>query len=232
VSKVILHLRMPSWLQVLAEGIFPGLESVAARPQLGSDVIGVAAQICNLRKQSGKCFSLLTVPTSEHQSAAKLVTELATALGQIDGKSVLVVEFSSARIREFPGTTLISSHETALTSTTTHDDLFEENQMMHFVKATLCGPNADPVASACSEAFAAFLAAAQKRFSYILIEVPSATSSIVSLLIAPHCDGVLLTVGKGKSTISGVEKVMAAMQRAKARVIGYVFDLNPATLRR
>jgi Mrp family chromosome partitioning ATPase len=204
-----------------------GLDDV----RIGADLVAIAAQIRNIGMQHGKGFSLLVVPTAEGQSTATLAAGLAIALRQLDGRPVLVVEFSNGRTSSSASHTLIPAYETALVSTMTRDTLFEEKQMLHFVKATLCNPGADPVASASSDAFRSFLKAAEQRFGYVLIEAPCPRSSMESVLIAPWCDGILLTVSKSKSKMSDVRRVAALMQRVKARIIGYVYDLSPAPAR-
>jgi hypothetical protein len=193
-----------------------------------SDVIGIAAQIRALKGQSSSAFSLLVMPTSAHHSAIDLVQEMAVALRQIGEKSILVIEFSSRDACEKADglTTPYSSDNEALVC---EDTLFEVTQMPRFVKATLRNPDSDPTASASSEAFRSFLGAAKTRFSYLLIVAPSLERKIEALLIAPHCDGVLLTVGKGESRISETKKTITTLTRVNARLIGFVFDRTPST---
>lgn len=231
VVRVTFNLRLPRWLTSSQNSMSIPLEG-PDDARVGTDLVAIAAQIRNIGIQNGKGFSLLVVPTAEGQSTATLAAGLATALRQLDGRPVLVVEFSNGRNNGTSASrTLIPTYETALVSTMTRDTLFEEKQMLHFVKATLCNPSADPVASASSDAFRSFLQAAEQRFGFVLIEAPCPRSSMESVLIAPWCDGILLTVSKSKSKMSDVRRVAALMQRVKARIIGYVYDLSPAPAR-
>ena len=75
-----------------------------------------------------------------------------------------------------------------------------------------------------SERFVAFLEFARTRFSVILLDVGALPDSVVGVLTASHCDGGVLCLRPGKTTLAEVETARTLFTQTNSKIFGFVFD--------
>jgi hypothetical protein len=196
-----------------------GKPGVLELPEARGDALRLAGQLCAGRTNRSSPLTLLFSATTAGLSASRLIYETGLALLHLNEAPVLLIDLcgsDGALVR-------ICARSIRLDSILKHPPWSVEG-LPSFALACLSGPETDPVTTVGSERFASFLELAKKRFSCILLDTGPVAESVVSLLVSAQCDGVVLCVKPGKSTLTEVQDAKTAFARANAKVLGFVFD--------
>ena len=170
-------------------------------PEASGDVLQVAAYLGDKR---GNSRVYLITPSDKGESTSSFVYQLALSLVQVEAKPVLIVA--------------LNEQSSFKTDHTIDIDQFQPGSKVPVVVAS-------PFKSSAilsSQEYAAFLEKARDHFSFILIDAPSVSKSVPGLLIAPHCNGVILTAIKDKTLRRDAQINVKKLQQIGAQMMGFV----------
>jgi capsular exopolysaccharide synthesis family protein len=90
------------------------------------------------------------------------------------------------------------------------------------------GEPADPANLLGSQRMATALELVRQSFTYVVIDTPPILSSTDALLVAAHCDGVILVVEGGRTPRQALREAAGRFNQVGARLLGVVLhDLGP-----
>ncbi|MDF2486932.1 MAG: capsular exopolysaccharide family [Herbinix sp.] len=75
-----------------------------------------------------------------------------------------------------------------------------------------------------SDTFVELLHALREEYDYVIIDTPPLGSVIDSVIIAEHCDGVVLVVEANAISYKFVQKVKSQLEMGKCRILGAVLN--------
>jgi hypothetical protein len=187
-------------------------------PKAKEDALRLAGQLWTGRTDRSP-LTLLFSATTVGLSVSRVVYETGLALRHLNQAPVLMVDLHGGNGE----LTKIGANLLRL------GNLFEYppwtiEGLPSFALARLMESETDPVSAVCLERFSSFLELARQRFSCVLLDAGSSVKSVVGLLAATHCDGVVLSVRPGKSTCTEVQNSKTAFARVNGKVLGFVFD--------
>jgi hypothetical protein len=84
--------------------------------------------------------------------------------------------------------------------------------------------NGEALAAISSPDFSTFLQGLRTKFRFVLLEGASLRYSAETLLASQVCDGVILGVRRGVTSVQEVTAAKQLASRANARVLGFVFE--------
>lgn len=175
-----------------------------AVPAPSGDVLEVAAY---LGGEHGEPRAYLVLPSGPGESASDFVYKLALSLVRVESKPVLLVALNDSA--SFDGDHTINIDE------------FKPGGRVPIVIARPMR-NRENSELLSSQEYSTFLTRAREHFSYILIDTQPLAESVAGLLVASHCDGVILSAEKGKTRRSQAQSNLKKLQRIGARMMGFV----------
>lgn len=179
-------------------------------PTPASDVQQVAAFLTSGRDGSSV---YAFVPSSLEESASDLVYRLALSMAQTESKPVLIMALNPSGS--------FSSDQTI-----NIDDFTPQCNVPVVIAKPMHSPlNSSPLSS---EEYEEFLRRSRDHFSSILVDVPSLSESVVGLLIAPHCNGIILTASKENTRKVDVQSSLKKLRQLSAPVAGFVLLEGPS----
>ncbi|MDG0791468.1 CpsD/CapB family tyrosine-protein kinase [Cohnella ginsengisoli] len=75
-----------------------------------------------------------------------------------------------------------------------------------------------------SEAMSAMLEAAKARFDIVIVDTTSMAAASDAMIVADKCDGAVLVIRKGKTSMDAVLKAKETLSSGRVRVVGAVFN--------
>ena len=188
-------------------------------PKARPDALSIAGQLCAARASHVPPLLLLFATPTIGLSASLLIYETGLALHYVVSAPVLLVDLGGSS-----GTlTSIYARTHRSDVMTQHNPWVIEGEA-RFALARLMEPNVSLLTAVSSERFTSFLEFARTRFSAILFDAGSVPDSVVGVLAAGHCDGVVLCIRLGKSTLTEVETAHTLFGQANSKIVGFVFD--------
>jgi hypothetical protein len=195
-------------------------------PPADQDAMMVAAVLhSNCAVISGGS-AILVAPEST-VPVARTVRRLSRALERLTGEPVLILEFG------FDSNTDSSSVQTPATDIcTAGGELIAERLLAPTVEKSPplvgrlnCNHSA-LLPLVASGRFSQFLVALKTKFRFVMIEGRSLKDSSIGLLLAQACDGVVMTVEYGRTSVRAVVAAQKAARRANVRILGFVLETS------
>jgi len=192
--------------------------SAATPPPASEEAIRLALQLRDIASREGGRV-VLFVPGSRHGEASPAVGDAACGLLALHDGPVLIMDLRDhAEAAATPKwiNALVDDDELRLVGD-------EAGRNTAALLRPLAGrPNQLQYAS--SSEFVSSVVDVRARYPYVLCIGEAAPRSVPTLMMAGLADGVVLAVPPGQTTRSEMHEVTAKLQRARAKLLGFVVD--------
>ena len=186
------------------------------------DLVQLAVTLRGLRQQTN-ASSFFFAPVSP--GSGWFVHQLADALARIDPMSILVVNLRAGTVDAFglgpdsPAALSLYIDLKQLASDLPALPPAEDRSLLKVAEQVNIPAQVLP-----AEKFLPFIAEARRCFGYVLIDGPNLIAEPVGTVAASQCDGTILTIAQGGSKLREVTKLKRQLERANARVVGFVME--------
>ncbi len=202
----------------MAEDKHRAAVSDVSLPQARHDALAIAGQLWAKSLRTLPLTLLFTSPTVGH-SSSRLLYETGLALSCVLGASVLLVDLVG---HSGPLTRLYTQAHRSGRLKIYRPWILEGDA--RFALAYVGEVHAPLLTAVTAEQFTPLLEFAHTLFPVVLLDVGSLPESVVSVLAANHCDGVVLCVRPGKSTHAEVTHARTTFAQANKEILGFILD--------
>lgn len=218
--KVVKHLlHTESGLTPISEGNVVAGTTTPPLPSARADALSLAGQLWAGKTSHTLPVTLLFASPTAGLSVSRFVYETGLALCHMLTAPVLLVDLGGSNGMLSRVYTRTHSSD----SIATHAPWTIDGGTT-FALARLIEPTLSLLTAVSSERFVSFLEFARTGFSAVLLDVGAVPDSVVGVLAASHCDGIVLCLRPGKSTLSEVEEARTLFAQANSKLLGFVFD--------
>jgi Mrp family chromosome partitioning ATPase len=202
----------------MAEGKHRTAVTDVSLPQARNDALAIAGQLWASSPRTLPLTLLFATPTAG-QSSSRLLYETGLALSHVLGAAVLLVDLVGHR---GPLTKLYTQAHRSGRFKIYRPWIVEGDA--RFALAHVGEANAPLLTAVTPKQFTPFLEFARALFPVVLLDVGSLPESVVSMLAANQCDGVVLCVRPGKSTQAEVTQARTTFAQATKEILGFILD--------